>query len=155
MMFVWSVKTTGKQLCAALCTTALGLALLAVALFVPNPPAKSVSATAETPEQQQIFLRSLGYTTSETPLSIEEIKLPDNPRDSAFVAYNGLQLQAGFNLGVYLGKSVKRFAWNVQTDTGESYVAHLCIFKNKIVGGDLTDPKTGTQKALLKLSREE
>ena len=154
-MFVLSVKTTGKQLCAALCTVALGLALLAVALFVPAPPAKTTAAAAESPAQQQAFLRSLGYKTGEAPLSVEEIALPENPRDAAFVTYNSLQLQAGFNMGLYVGKSVKRFAWNVQTDSGETAVAHLFVYKNKIVGGDITDPKTQKQKALLKLSREE
>ena len=34
-MFVLSVKTTGKQLCAVLCTAAVGLAICGVALFVP------------------------------------------------------------------------------------------------------------------------
>ena len=154
-MFVWSIKTTGKQLCAAVCTVALGLALLGVALFVPETPVQTAATVADTPEKQQAFLRSLGYIADEEPLSCEEIQIPENPRDAAFVAYNGLQMQGGFNLGLYCGHAVKRFAWNVQTEDGTAYVAHLCLYKDKIVGGDLTDPTTGAQKALTKISREE
>ena len=154
-MFVFSFKTTGKQLCAALCTAALGLSLLAVALFVPDAPAHTVVAAAKTPADQQAFLRSLGYAAAETPLSAEEIKIPENPRDASFVAYNGLQMEGGFNLGLYCGQALKKYAWNVTDDAGNAAVAHLWIYKEKIVGGALTDPTTGKQKALKKLSREE
>ena len=155
-MFVWSVKTTGKQLCAAVCAVALGLALLGVALFVPETEHRATAAVvADTPQKQQAFLRSLGYVAGETPLSSEEIKIPENPRDAAFIAYNGLQMQGGFNLGLYCGHTVKRFAWNVQTEDGTAYIAHLCLYKEKIVGGDLTDPATGTQKALTRVARED
>lgn len=154
-MFVLSVKTTGKQLCAAVCTVALGLALLGVAVFVPNTTAKPTAALAETPEDQQAFLRSLGYTADGNPLSTEEIQIPKNPRDATFVAYNAIQLQGGFNLGLYLGHSVKVTAWNVKADDGTTYVAHVIVYKDKIVGGDLTDPTTGKPKALTKISREE
>ena len=153
-MFVLSFKTTGKQLCAAVCTVALGLALLGVALFVPEPTA-TAAVQADTPAKQQAFLRSLGYAASESPLSSEEIKLPDNPRDAAFVAYNGLQMQGGFNLGLYVGKSLKRFAWNVKAEDGTAYIAHLWLYQNNIVGGDLTEPATKKQKALTKIEREE
>lgn len=154
-MFVWSVKTTGKQLCAALCTVALCMAVLAVALFVPEPPASVVAAPADTPEKQQTFLRSLGYTAGEAPLSIEEVKLPENPRDAAFVAYNSLQFEAGFNLGLYLGRTVKCYAWSVKADDGNAAIAHLYVYKDKIVGGDLTDSATGNQRALTRITREE
>ncbi len=154
-MFVLSVKTTGKQLCAAVCTVALGLSLLGVALFMPKTEATPTAALAETPENQQAFLRSLGYVTTETPLSTEEIKIPENPRDATFVAYNAIQLQGGFNLGLYLGHTVKVTAWNVKTDDGKAYVAHVIVYKDKIVGGDLTDSATGKPKALTKVSREE
>ena len=155
-MFVLSVKTTGKQLCAVLCTAAVGLAILGVALFVPKTPTRATAAVvADTPQKQQAFLRSLGYVTSESPLSSEEIKIPENPRDATLVAYNGLQMQGGFNLGLYLGKSLKRFAWDVKTDDGTAYIAHLWLYQDKIVGGDLTDPATKKQKALTKIAREE
>jgi len=153
-MFVWSVKTSGKQLCAAVCTVALGLALLAVALFVPESTA-TAATVADTPEKQQAFLRSLGYEAGAAPLSSEEVQIPENPRDATFVAYNGIQLQGGFNLGLYCGHTVTRYAWNVQTEDGTAYTAHLWIYKDKIVGGDLTNPNTGTQKALTKVAREE
>ncbi len=154
-MFVLSFKTTGKQLCAAVCTVAIGLALLGVSLFVPETATVAVQAQAKTPQQQQTFLRSLGYVAAETPLSTEEIRIPENPRDATFVAFNALQLQGGFNLGLYSGHAVKRVAWNVKTDDGTAYVAHLFVYNEKIVGGNLTDPTTGKQKALTKVSREE
>lgn len=153
-MFVVSVKTTGRRLCAAVTTVALGLSVLALALFLPKNGATAAVAAASADDQQQ-FLLSLGYVTDGAPLSTEEIRLPDNPRDPSFVAYNALQLEAGFNLLLYGGKTVKCTAWNVKADDGAAYTAHLYVFKEKIVGGDLTDPKTGSQKALKTLSREE
>ncbi len=153
-MFVVSVKTTGRRLCAAVATVALALSVLALALFLPKT-GTAAAVAAVTADDQQHFLRSLGYATNGAPLSTEEVRLPDNPRDSSFVAYNALQLEAGFNLLLYGGKTVKRTAWSVKADDGAAYTAHLYVFKEKIVGGDLTDPKTGTQKALTKVSREE
>ncbi len=133
-MFVCSVKTTRRELAAALGCLLLILTLT-VAVLLPEKSV-SVSVRAEDTGQQLTYLRSLGYRAEEMPLAIEEIRIPDTP-DDTFNAYNALQQQAGFDLTEYGGQRVKRFCYRIADESGQTGTAHLYIWRGRLVGGDI------------------
>lgn len=59
--------------------------------------------------------------------------------DEVFTQYNDLQKTAGMDLEPYHGKRVKCWTYTVLNYPGEEGVlAHLYIYKDKIVGGDVS-----------------
>lgn len=143
-VFVFSVKTTKKQLLSvALCVVML-VAIIVVAVAWPTSDAEAtgapnyqpVSARDETAMAQ--FLNSLGYEVNPSYTEVREVLIPDE-FDEVFTNYNALQKEVGMDLEPYHGKRVKCFSYEVTNYPGETNVlAHLYVYKDKIVGGDVS-----------------
>lgn len=153
-MFVLSVKTTRKRLGSAVLCAVLLLTVLTVSIFVPSPTAAPTAVAADTEEQQLAFLRSLGYEADETPLSVQEIRLPDEA-DSTTEAYQKIQKEAGFDLSGYAGQRVKCWSWSVKNDSIENATAHLLVYEGKLIGGDVTENETGSAMRPLTAWKQE
>ena len=84
------------------------------------------------------FLRDLGYEVTPQSVEVREVLIPDE-FDEVFTQYNDLQKTAGMDLEPYHGKRVKCWTYTVLNYPGEEGVlAHLYIYKDKIVGGDVS-----------------
>jgi hypothetical protein len=85
------------------------------------------------------YLTDLGWQVSETPLSQEEILIPDTLDEATYGPYLALQQEAGFDLAAYAGKTVTRYTYEVLNyPTGETgIVAGLLVYKGQIVGGEI------------------
>lgn len=136
-MFVFSLKTTPHRLYGALGCLLLSLTLLGAAALFSGKGEIPAAAAVGTEDERLTYLRSLEFAAEETPIAIEEILLPEET-DDVFTAYNAVQLQAGFDLTKYCGKRVKRFSYTVSDDDGERAVAHLYVYRDVLVGGDVT-----------------
>ena len=153
-MFVLSLKTTRKRLGAAVLCAVLLLTVLAVSLFVPSPAALPTAVAAGTEAQQLTFLRSLGYEAEETPLSVQEIRLPDEA-DATTEAYQKIQKQAGFDLSGYAGQRIKCWSWAVRNDALPDATAHLLVYEGKLIGGDVTPSESGAAMRPLTAWKQE
>ena len=154
-MFVVSVKTTRKRLSAALLCAVLLLTVLTASVLAPQPADVAVAVAAGTEEQQLLYLRSLGYEADETPLSVQEICLPDE-ENSTTEAYQKLQKDAGFDLSAYAGKRVKCWSWAVQSDSLKNATAHLLVYEEKLIGGDILPNEAGADmRPLTKIKQED
>ncbi|MBQ4612831.1 MAG: DUF4830 domain-containing protein [Clostridia bacterium] len=152
-MFVCSVKTTRRTLAIGLCCLVAFLVLTATVIWWPDSAGTVETVAAATTQEHLTFLRSIGCEAAAEPMAIEEILIPDTP-DEAFETYNALQQQAGFDLSDYHGKRVKK--WSYMATCGDTpAVANLYIYRDVLVGGDLTDPNTGEQRALTTATQEE
>ena len=62
-----------------------------------------------------------------------------------FERYNALQKCQGYDLSKFAGKKVMRYVYTVQNYPGaaEPVYATLLIYKNRIIGGDVTDTAPG------------
>ncbi len=135
-MFVFSVKTTrvrviGTVLVAAVLVT---LAVLSRGGSVPTGAAPLAADDAA----RQALLASLGYEVLPDKAEVREILLPVES-DDAFAAYNALQQAAGYDLTAYSGKRVKCWTYTVTNYPNEdAVVAHLYIYKDKVIGGDIS-----------------
>ena len=146
-MFVCSVKTSRKTLAVGLACLVVFLVLTAAVIWWPDSADTVETVAAATQEEQLAFLRSIGCEAAAQPMTVEEVLIPDEP-DETFNAYNELQKQAGFDLADYHGKRVKRWTY-MATCNDTATVANLYVYRNVLVGGDLTDPTTGEQRALM------
>ena len=62
--------------------------------------------------------------------------------DEVFQNYNTIQAEAGMDLEPYHGKRVKCWSYRVDNYPGEeSVLAHLYVYNDKIIGGDICSTK--------------
>lgn len=137
-MFVFSVRTSRRRLWLLLLCAAAVAVLLSTALLWPASGAACAPAAADT-AAQAAFLRALGYEVEEDSCEVREVALPAEP-DEALAAYNELQKAAGMDLAPYCGRRLKCWSWRIlNADGAGETVAHLYLYKDTIVGGDISE----------------
>ncbi len=91
-------------------------------------------------ESRVEYLASLGYTVSQEPVRTQEVQIPKE-FNAVYSQYNSIQQSQGFDLEKYRGKRVMQYMYRVEnwpeTESGPVY-ATLLIYKNKLIGADLT-----------------
>lgn len=90
------------------------------------------------------FLKDFGWEVTTTPVETSQVKIPGESSE-VFDRYNNLQKSQGYNLTDYAGKNVMRFVYKINNFPGatEPVYATLLVYKNKIVGGDITNTAPG------------
>lgn len=130
----------GVSLLALLCCCALSLVLppsaaQVVASATPNP--KGVSSA----QDRLDYLADWGWLVEETPLSVEELLIPE-VLDDSYTDYLALQQSQGFSLEALTGERVKRYSYAVTNyPSGETGVQlNLLIHNSTVVGGEVLSP---------------
>ena len=97
----------------------------------------------------------MGYEVTPQYVEVKEVLIPDE-FDDVFAGYNDLQLSAGMDLEPYHGKRVKCWTYEILNYPGEETVlAHLYVYKDKVVGGDIASTALdGFMHGLTKLQPE-
>ena len=136
-MFVLSMKTTRPRIIVVFAVVALLLVTM-VALSGRSAAVATAAPVAADDAARQQFLKQLGYEVIPDKSEVREILIPTES-DPAFAAYNALQQELGGDLTDYCGKRVKCWTYTVINYPGEESVqAHLYIYKDKIIGGDIS-----------------
>jgi len=114
-----------------------GKRMVATSVFQPE----TVPAAIQTMEisgtdmtERTDFLANHGFTAHG---EVQDTVTIPSPFDAVYESYNALQNAQGFDLLRYRGKEVQRFRYPVTGDFGEG-VATLLVYKNRIIGGDLS-----------------
>lgn len=154
-MFVFSVKTSVRQLVRIGCGFAIVMTALVLTLCLPSGDALATSAHGRTDDERVQYLATLGYTADPASVEVRELTIPDE-FDAVFAEYNRLQQTAGMDLSPYRNQTVKRYTYAVsghpQTDTA---LATLLVCKGKIIGGDVADTAAdGFIQGLTPLAKE-
>ena len=130
-MFVYSIKTSKKQILSMLVCVVMLIAILIVVIAWPGgeTSAQTFSPVAAADDTERIgFLRDLGYEVTPQSVEVREVLIPDE-FDEVFTQYNDLQKTAGMDLEPYHGKRVKCWTYTVLNYPGEEGVlAHLYIY---------------------------
>lgn len=145
-MFVFSVKASRRQLISLLICLVVLAGILLAAFLWPVGGAVSTAApvTAADNPARVAYLQSLGYDVDLAYCEVREVLIPDE-FDETFTAYNELQKQAKMDLLPYHGKRLKCWSYRVlgnQSDAGE-VLAHLYVYKDAVVGGDISETVMG------------
>lgn len=90
------------------------------------------------------FIESLGCVLLSNQPESKTVIIPEVFYD-VYNNYNDMQKSAGYDLSLYKGCQVTIYTYHispVQNSTGES-VVNLMVYKNKIIGGDISSTALG------------
>ncbi len=146
-MFTFSVRVRRRRIIICLTAVCALLGGIASLNMSDEPQAVSTQVSAEinvkkskieTNDDRVKFLHSLGWEVDSEPLEVTDILIPKEPNE-VYTNYNELQKQQGFDLNKYKGKTLKRYTYKIcnYPELPDSVQAHLIIYKNKVVGGDI------------------
>ena len=108
--------------------------------------APTATFTASGNEDRVKFLKDFGWDVTANPVETSQVKIPAESSE-AFDRYCLLQKSNGFDLGPYAGKNVMRYVYQINNYPGatEPVYATLLVYKNKVIGGDITDTSPNGQ----------
>ena len=163
-MFVFTAKVTKKRI--ALGITALGVIICCIACFLPNRDiryngdeamdamSEAVLKKVRSEEECADYLKELGWELDMESSSVSEVSIPKE-FDDVYTEYNKMQQEYGYNLSKYRGKTVNLYKYTITNHpSGESNVcANVLVYKNKIIGGDISSAKlSGFTHGITKIS---
>ena len=146
-MLIMTTKVDKRKLliAAAALIAAIAALLLLGGRDDPQPTASMTTApAADTNDARVKFLTDLGWEVTPSPTESAEVKIPKSS-DEVFDRYNALQKSQGYDLGKYAGKTVMRYVYQINNfpDAKEPVYATLLVYKDRIIGGDITDTTPG------------
>lgn len=139
-MMVMTAKVNFKKI-AIILAAAVGVILALILLFGGgNDAAETVAGTVSDNDSRVQFLESFGWEVTTSPMESSQVRVP-NEQTEVFERYNALQKSQGYDLTQYAGKTVMRYVYQVNNypDATEPVYATLLVYKNQIIGGDITN----------------
>ncbi len=136
-MFVMTAKVDKKKIILALA----GAAVVIVALIMLFGGSKTTAAGGMSTNDARVqFLASFGWDVAASPVESGQVKIPDAGNE-VFDRYNALQKSQGYDLSQFAGKTVMRYVYKIRNYPGatEPVYATLLVYKDQIIGGDITD----------------
>ena len=138
-MLVMTAKVDKKKI--AIIVTAVIVAIAGLfLLFGGDSSTPTVSTNVSNNDARVAFLKSFGWDVTTTPIESSQVRIPSEASE-VFDRYNALQKSQGYDLSTYAGKTVMRYVYKVNNypNATEPVYATLLVYKNQIIGGDVTD----------------
>ena len=138
-MMVMTAKVNLKKVLLALAAVA-ALILALIALLGGNKSTQTSAPAVSSNDARVKFLTDFGWEVTTSPVESSQVKIPSES-SPVFERYNNLQKSQGYDLSKFAGKKVMRYVYKVSNYPGatEPVYATLLIYKNEIIGGDVTD----------------
>lgn len=117
------------------------LILAAIWLFGGSDDTAATAAPSVSTNDGRVqFLKDFGWDVAASPAESSQVRIPEEASE-AFDRYNTLQKSQGYDLTGYAGKTVMRFVYKINNFPGaaEPVYATLLVYKNQIIGGDVTN----------------
>ena len=107
---------------------------------------ETAAAAVSTNDGRVEFLKSFGWEVAASPVESSQVKIP-KASSEVFDRYNQLQKSQGYDLSQFAGKNVMRFVYRISNypDATEPVYATLLVYKNQIIGGDITNTAANGQ----------
>ena len=139
-MMVMTAKVDLKKI-ALILGGIVVLILLLLTLFGGGESSAPTAATPVSGNDARVkFLTDFGWDVASNPVESGQVRVPEQA-SPVYDRYNALQKEQGYDLTAYAGKNVMRYVYKVENYPGatEPVYATLLIYKNQIIGGDITD----------------
>ena len=142
-MLIMTTKVDKRKLLIALAAVLAAIAGLLLLGRDDAQPTANLTA-ADTNDARVKFLTELGWEVTASPAEATEVRIP-READEVFSRYNELQKNQGYDLTKYAGKKVMRYVYQINNfpDAKEPVYATLLVYKDRIIGGDITDTTPG------------
>ena len=138
MMMMTAKVNMKKILIALVAVVALIIALIS---FTKGNDADSATVTTMSDNDSRVqFLQSLGWQVTTSPKEASQVKIPTE-QTPVYSRYNDLQKSQGYDLSAFASKTVMRYVYKINNYPGatEPVYATVLVYKNQIIGGDVTD----------------
>ena len=137
MMMMTAKVNIKKVLIALVAAAALIIALISILGGTESDPA---AATMSDNGSRVQFLESQGWQVITSPKEASQVKIPTE-QSPVYSRYNDLQKSQGYDLTQYAGKNVMRYVYEITNYPGaeQPVYATLLVYKNQIIGGDITN----------------
>ena len=138
-MLVMTAKVDKRKIALIFAAVVVGIAALAMLLRGgDSEPTASGGVTDN--EGRVAFLESFGWEVKTSPVESSQVKIPKEA-SQVFDRYNAHQKSGGYDLSQYAGKTVMRYVYQINNYPGatEPVYATLLIYKDQVIGGDVTD----------------
>jgi len=157
-MMVMTAKVDMKKILLALgAAAALILSLILLLGGGTEDTAATAAPQISGNDARVKFLTDFGWDVTTSPTETGQVKIPAESSE-VFDRYNTLQKSQGYDLSKFAGKNVMRYVYKINNYPGatEPVYATLLLYKNEVIGGDVTDtsakghirpfkmPETGT-----------
>jgi hypothetical protein len=138
-MMVMTAKVDIKKV-AIILAAVVGVILAIVLLFGGDDAAQTGANAVSNNDARVQFLKDLGWEVSTSPAESSQVRIPKE-QSTVYERYNALQKSQGYDLSQYAGKTVMRYVYKINNFPGatEPVYATLLVYKNKIIGGDITN----------------
>ncbi len=139
-MMVMTAKVDKQKIVIAVAAVAV-IVIALVALLGGNGDSAPTAAPSVTTNDGRVqFLKDFGWQVATSPVESSQVKIPKDATE-VFQRYNALQKSQGYDLSQYAGKTVMRYVYKINNypNATEPVYATLLVYKDKIIGGDVTD----------------
>ena len=154
-MMIMTAKVNIKKVLIALAAAAGVILALILLLGGGNASQPTAAPSLASNDGRVQFLQNLGWSVNASPTESGQVRIPKE-QNQIFTRYNDLQKSAGYDLSQHAGKTVMRYVYKVTNFPGaaEPVYATLLVYKDQVIGGDITDTAAkGTIQALVKRSQ--
>lgn len=105
-----------------------------------NDTATTAATSVSNNDGRVQFLKDFGWEVANSPTESSQVRIPEE-NNEVFQRYNALQKSQGYDLSQYAGKTVMRYVYKINNFPGatEPVYATLLVYKNQVIGGDVTN----------------
>ena len=137
-MMMMTAKVNIKKLVIGL--IALVALVIALSSLLGGKKEETAVTTMSDNDSRVQFLQSQGWEVITSPKESGQVKIPTEPTP-LYSRYNDLQKSQGYDLSQYAGKIVMRYVYKITNFPGatDPVYATLLVYKNEVIGGDVTD----------------
>ena len=138
-MLVMTAKVDKKKIIMILAAVLVAVVGL-VMLLGGGDSSPTVSTGVANNDARVAFLKEFGWDVTTSPVESGQVRIPSETNE-VFDRYNALQKSQGYDLSKFAGKTVMRYVYQINNYPGatEPVYATLLIYKNQVIGGDVTD----------------
>ena len=138
-MMMMTAKVNIKKVLLALAAVAALIVALVMLLGGKDTDPAAVTTMSDNGNRVQ-FLQDQGWEVTTSPKEASQVRIPEE-QTPVYARYNELQKTQGYDLSEYAGKNVMRYVYEVNNypGTDQPVYATLLVYKNRIIGGDITD----------------
>ena len=138
-MMVMTAKVDMKK--TAILLGSIVAVIIAIIMFFSGGDAQTTSAPAASSNDARVkFLKDFGWDIGSSPTESSQVRIPEQTSE-VFDRYNQLQKSQGYDLSKLAGKNAMRYVYKINNYPGatDPVYATVLVYKNQIVGGDVTD----------------
>ena len=139
-MLVMTAKVDKKKIILVLAGAAVLIAVLIMLFGGSNKATASAAPSMSTNDARVQFLKDFGWDVAASPVESGQVRIPETDSE-LFDRYNALQKTQGYDLSSFSGKTVMRYVYKIKNypSASDPVYATLLIYKDQIIGGDVTD----------------